>query len=283
MVWSGIGVRRWNQINNRHAKTTSSRGTKRSATLMQIAALRSHFDMKFLKNHIFLDIETVSEKASFSELSEKMQDLWVKKSLFLKNDEGLSAEELYAERAGIYAEFGKVVVISLGFFYNDNDGKLNLRVKSLSSYNEKELLEEFNETMKQKLDEQKIKLCAHNGKEFDFPYLARRMIVNRIRIPSFLQLSGKKPWEVQHIDTLEMWKFGDRKSFTSLELLTTILDIPSPKEDMDGSQVSRVYYEENDLDKIALYCNRDVEATAQLFLRLRDFDILPEDRIHFVN
>lgn len=239
--------------------------------------------MKFLKNLIFLDIETVSEKPDFSALSEKMQELWVKKSIYLKNDEGLSAKELYAERAGIYSEFGKVVVISIGFFYNDTEGNLNLRIKSLYNDDEKALLEEFVQTIYKKLDDQKIMLCAHNGKEFDFPYLARRMVINRIKIPGFLQLSGKKPWEVNHIDTLEMWKFGDRKSFTSLELLTTILDIPSPKEDMDGSMVSSVYYNENNLEKIAAYCNRDVEATAQLFLRLRGLDILAEDQIHFVN
>lgn len=239
--------------------------------------------MKFLKNLIFLDIETVSEKPDFSALSEKMQELWVKKSIYLKNDEGLSAKELYAERAGIYSEFGKVVVISIGFFYNDTEGNLSLRIKSLYNDDEKALLEEFVQTIYKKLDDQKIRLCAHNGKEFDFPYLARRMVINRIKIPGFLQLSGKKPWEVNHIDTLEMWKFGDRKSFTSLELLTTILDIPSPKEDMDGSMVSSVYYNENNLEKIADYCNRDVEATAQLFLRLRGLDILAEDQIHFVN
>ncbi len=239
--------------------------------------------MKFLKDLIFLDIETVSEKLSFSDLSEKMQHLWVKKSIYLKNDDGLSAEELYAERAGIYSEFGKVIVISIGAFYNDKKGKLNLRIKALSNDNEKELLEEFNNTMKEKLDEKKITLCAHNGKEFDFPYLARRMVVNRIGIPGFLKLSGKKPWEINHIDTLELWKFGDRKSFTSLELLTSILDIPSPKEDMDGSMVSKVYYQDNDLEKIASYCNRDVEATAQLYLRLSDMEILSSDNIHFVN
>lgn len=239
--------------------------------------------MKFLKNLIFLDIETVSEKPDFSALTEKMQELWVKKSIYLKNDEGLSAKELYAERAGIYSEFGKVVVISIGFFYNDTEGNLNLRIKSLYNDDEKVLLEEFVQTIYKKLDDQKIRLCAHNGKEFDFPYLARRMVINRIKIPGFLQLSGKKPWEINHIDTLEMWKFGDRKSFTSLELLTTILDIPSPKEDMDGSMVSSVYYNENNLEKIAAYCNRDVEATAQLFLRLRGLDILAEDQIHFVN
>ena len=239
--------------------------------------------MKFLKDLIFLDIETVSEKLSFSDLSEKMQHLWVKKSIYLKNDDGLSAEELYAERAGIYSEFGKVIVISIGAFYNDKKGKLNLRIKALSNDNEKELLEEFNNTMKEKLDEKKITLCAHNGKEFDFPYLARRMVVNRIGIPGFLKLSGKKPWEINHIDTLELWKFGDRKSFTSLELLTSILDIPSPKEDMDGSIVSKVYYQDNYLEKIASYCNRDVEATAQLYLRLSDMEILSSDNIHFVN
>lgn len=239
--------------------------------------------MKFLKNLIFIDIETVSEKPTFSDLSERMQNLWVKKSIYLKNEEEMSAEELYAERAGIYSEFGKVVVISIGAFYTDKEGNLNLRIKALYNDDEKVLLEEFNETINKKLDEQKVKLCAHNGKEFDFPYMARRMVVNRIDIPGFLQLSGKKPWEVGHIDTMELWKFGDRKSFTSLDLLTAILDIPSPKDDMDGSMVSTVYYQENDLEKIAKYCNKDVEATAQLFLRLKGIEILSPDKIHFVN
>jgi len=175
-----------------------------------------------------------------------------------------------------------VVVISIGLFYTDKEGNLNLRIKALYNEDEKVLLEEFIQTINNKLDEQKIKLCAHNGKEFDFPYMARRMVVNRIDIPGFLQLSGKKPWEVGHIDTMELWKFGDRKSFTSLDLLTAILDIPSPKDDMDGSMVSTVYYQEKDLEKIAKYCNKDVEATAQLFLRLKGIEILPPERIHFV-
>ena len=238
--------------------------------------------MKFLKNLIFIDIETVPEKPSFSELSEKMQELWVKKSMYLKNDDALSAEELYADRAGIYSEFGKVVAISIGFFYEDSYQKLNFRVKSLFDSDEKNLLEEFLSTMENKLDEKKIRLCAHNGKEFDFPYLARRMVVNRVKIPYYLQLSGKKPWEINHLDTLEMWKYGDRKSFTSLELLTEILGIPSPKQDIDGSMVAKVYYEDRDVEKIATYCGRDVEATAQLFLRLRGMDLLSEDKIHHI-
>ncbi len=239
--------------------------------------------MKFHRNLIFIDIETVAASASYADLSEKMQQLWDKKARQIKNDEALSPAELYAERAGIYAEFGKVVVISIGFLYIDEEENVNLRVKALYNHDEKALLEELNQTINAKLNEKQVVLCAHNGKEFDFPYLGRRMTVNRVPIPAYLQLSGKKPWEVPHIDTMEMWKFGDRKSFTSLELLTAILDIPSPKNDIDGSMVSHVYYQENDLERIAAYCNRDVEATAQVYLRLQGQQLIAPEHIHFVD
>ncbi len=238
--------------------------------------------MKSLKDLVFLDIETVPAKASFEELSESMQRLWVKKSQWLRNEESLSAEELYSERAGIYSEFGKIVSISIGVFYLDAEEKLNFRVKALYNHNEKELLLEFSKIISEKLNPKTIKLCAHNGKEFDFPYISRRMVINAIRIPFYLQLSGKKPWEIKHIDTMEMWKFGDRKSYTALELLTTILNIPTPKDDIDGSMVAKVYYQDNDLEKIATYCNKDVAATAQVYLRFKNRSILPEENIHFV-
>jgi predicted PolB exonuclease-like 3'-5' exonuclease len=239
--------------------------------------------MKTLKDLVFLDIETVPQKQRFDELSEPMQKLWVKKSIYLKNEAELSAEELYKQRAGIYAEFGKIVCISIGVFYLDNSKKLNFRVKSIYNHDEVLLLKEFCEIIAEKFNSKKLRLCAHNGKEFDFPYICRRMILHNIKIPDYLDLAGKKPWEVKHIDTMELWKFGDRKSYSSLELLTTLFDIPTPKDDMDGSMVAHVYYEENNLEKIALYCNKDVAATAQVYLKFQNKDILNEDHIHFVS
>jgi uncharacterized protein YprB with RNaseH-like and TPR domain len=238
--------------------------------------------MNEFKHLIFIDLETASSKASFDELPEGLQELWIKKSMLLKNEEEKSAQELYFEKAGIYAEFGKVICISIGFIHLDQDQKLNVRIKAITADNEKDLLQSFIEHLS-KMDQTKVQLCAHNGKEFDFPYLSRRMLINGLSLPMYLELSGKKPWEVQHLDTMQMWKFGDWKNYTSLELLTQVFDIPSPKEDIDGSDVNRVYYEQNDLARIAKYCNRDVLATIQVYLKLKGMTCIAEDCIQFVD
>ena len=238
--------------------------------------------MENFQNLIFVDIETASGKPSFGELPEAMQELWIKKASLLKNEEEHSAQELYFERAGIYAEFGKVVCISLGFLFFGENKELKARVKALKSNDEKKLLEDF-KALLSKMDQSKIQLCAHNGKEFDFPYLSRRMLVNGIKLPYYLELSGKKPWEVQHLDTMQMWKFGDWKSYTSLDLLAAIFEIPSPKDDIDGSDVNRVYYEEENLDRIAQYCNRDVFTTIQVFLKMKGLEIVEERNAELID
>ena len=228
-----------------------------------------------LENILFLDIETVPEVATFSDLSPIKQELYALKTQYQRKEE-ISPEDFY-ERAGIWAEFGKIVCISVGYFISVDDMR-SFRVKSLSG-NEKELLEKFKTLLNNHFNEAHHLLCAHNGKEFDFPYIARRMIINHIELPAKLNLFGKKPWEVAHLDTLELWKFGDYKHYTSLKLLTNILGIPSPKEDIDGSDVARVYYEEKDLDKIVKYCERDTVAVAQLLLRFNNLDLLKSDEI----
>jgi DNA polymerase elongation subunit (family B) len=129
----------------------------------------------------------------------------------------------------------------------------------------------------------KTKLCAHNGKEFDFPYLSRRMLVNSITLPSLLHLSGAKKWEVPHLDTMEMWKFGDYKHYTSLDLLLALFNIPSSKSEMDGSKVNGVYYQEKDLKKIATYCVSDVVAIAQLYLKMKNLPLIEERNIALLN
>lgn len=227
-----------------------------------------------LEDILFLDIETVPETQHFSELSETKQSLWDLKSKYQRNE--ISAEEFY-ERAGIWAEFGKIVCISVGYFRLHGDTR---QFRTTSFYGDEiTLLKDFKNLLETHYNHPRQLLCAHNGKEFDFPYIARRMIIHNIPLPNKLNLFGKKPWEVPHLDTLELWKFGDYKNYTSLKLLTHILGIPSPKDDIDGSEVYRVYYEENEIDRIIIYCEKDTIAVAQIFLRLRGDHILTDDEI----
>ncbi|MEM7551682.1 MAG: 3'-5' exonuclease [Bacteroidota bacterium] len=234
-------------------------------------------------NHIlFLDIETVAQRKDFFELDFRLQKQWEKKSKILFKDGSQTIEESYYDRAAIYAEFGKVVTIAVGIVDTSQENA-QLRVKSFAGKDEHTVLLGFQQMLKTKMDESKIRFCAHNGKEFDYPYLARRMMVNGIELPKPLQLSGKKPWQVDHYDTMEMWKFGDIKNFTSLELLATIFDIPSSKEAMDGSEVKDYYYQKDDLESIAKYCCEDVVVTAQLFLRLNNLSLIQSQNIKFIN
>lgn len=228
-----------------------------------------------LENILFLDIETVPEEPQFSDLDETKQTLWDLKSKYQRKEDE-SAEDFY-ERAGIWAEFGKIVCISVGYFKLQGDLR-KFRVTSFFG-DEINILKDFKNLLLTHFSETKHLLCAHNGKEFDFPYIARRMIIHNIELPHKLNLFGKKPWEVPHLDTLELWKFGDYKNYTSLKLLTHILGIPSPKDDIDGSEVCRVFYKENNIDRIVMYCEKDTVAVAQIFLRLRGDEILTENDI----
>ncbi len=232
---------------------------------------------------LFLDIETVSCVGNYQLLPTRIQQLWHKKSLLIKNEEECTPEELFVKKAAIYAEFGKVVAIAVGYIRNDEQNQPQLRLKAFTSDDEKELLLSFKELLEKKFDQDKLSLCAHNGKEFDYPYLCRRMLLNGIPLPSILDISGKKPWEVNHFDTMEMWKFGDKKSYTSLDLLAAIFGIESSKDDIDGSMVNEVYYESKDLNRIGKYCMQDVLVTAQLFLKLNCLPVIPEDQIIFLH
>ncbi|KAB5488745.1 MULTISPECIES: 3'-5' exonuclease [Flagellimonas] len=228
-----------------------------------------------LDHILFLDIETVPQSRLFSDLDETTQILWEQKTQYQRKEE-ISAEDFY-ERAGIWAEFGKIVCISVGYFTFKGDSR-SFRVTSFHG-EEVQILKQFKQLLKDHFSQTKHLLCAHNGKEFDFPYIARRMVINGIHLPYKLDLFGKKPWEVPHLDTLELWKFGDYKHYTSLKLLAHVLGIPSPKEDMDGSMVKDVFYEENGLDRIITYCELDVVTTAQIFLRMRNEELLSDDEI----
>ncbi len=227
---------------------------------------------------LYLDIETVPAYPSYLEMPDRMRHLWDKKAQTINYKEDKKPLEIF-QRAGIYAEFGKIVCISVGYIVK---GSLNLRIKSFYSHDEYKLLNEFCQLLNSHFNSPKHLMCAHNGKEFDFPFIARRMLVNGITLPSLFDIAGKKPWEIRHIDTLELWKFGDYKHFTSLDLLTAIFDIPSPKGDIDGSQVGEVYWKQNDLERIARYCQNDVVAIVQLLNRYRGKSLIKEEDIEFI-
>ncbi len=219
-------------------------------------------------NILFIDIETVPILHAFEELPSRLSALWEKKSQRI-NPSNLTLDELFVEKAGIYAEFGKIVVIGLGYLTKkEEDNGLTLKIKTIANQDEHVLLIEFSNLLKQFSNNNSLKLCAHNGKEFDYPFISRRLLINGIKLPEILNLQGKKPWEVAHLDTMEMWKFGDWKSYTSLELLAASLNVQSSKSDLDGSQVGRTYYETKDLDRIATYCGRDVEVTVKVYQKL---------------
>ncbi len=233
-----------------------------------------------LKSILFIDIETVPIQPKLSDLSENMQQLWIKKSKLLRTDKPEDADpaKLFEERGGIFSEFSKVVCIGIGSLVQQ-ENEWTFRLKSLCENDEKillnnflSILERFNSANKE------MKFCGHNIKEFDLPFLCRRLIINGIPLPPPLQLNNKKPWEIPHLDTLEMWKFGDYKNYTSLALLAEVLNIPSPKNDIDGSMVSRVFWEEKDNERIAKYCMQDVLTTAKVFMHLcghKDIEVNP--------
>ncbi|WP_017257491.1 3'-5' exonuclease [Pedobacter arcticus] len=232
----------------------------------------AHID---LLDVLVLDIETVPAFSSFEELPENMKQLWDLKTAYQRKNEE-SAEEFYP-RAGIWAEFGKIVCISVGMFAN----KQSFRVKSYYGDDEKELLIDFLSLLAKQ--PKHLSLCAHNGKEFDYPYICRRLLINGLQIPSQLELSGKKPWEIHHLDTLELWKFGDYKHYTSLNLLAAVFDIPTPKDDIDGSMVGDVYWNQKDTKRIKNYCEKDVVTTARLLQKFKGLPALTEEQITYAD
>ena len=226
---------------------------------------------------LFLDIETVPQAYQFEQLDEKSKALFETKNRFQISPEK-SIEQIFEERGGILAEFGKIVCISVGMLHEGSQGK-SIRLKSYYHDDEETLLKQFKRLLDDHYNTQYHVLCGHNSKEFDIPYICRRMLINGIALPSILQIAGKKPWEINHIDTMELWKFGDYKSYTSLSLLCHVMNIPTPKDDISGADVARVYYEENDLQRIMVYCEKDVVALIQLFLRLQGEPLVDEFNI----
>ncbi|MDD2563606.1 MAG: 3'-5' exonuclease [Salinivirgaceae bacterium] len=233
-----------------------------------------------LNNILFLDIETVPCVSEYEYLDDRGRYFWDKKALKIAQSDNDTPETLFG-KAGIYAEFGKIVCISCGIIAAD-DSKTVLRIKSFYDDDEKQLLIDFAAMLNKSFNDDSKYLCAHNGKEFDFPYIARRMLINGINVPQILDSAGKKPWDIRHLDTMELWKFGDYKHYTSLDLLTYIFNIPTPKDDIDGSQVGNVYWHDGDLPRIVTYCQKDVVAIVNLYLRFKVEPIIEDINIHYL-
>jgi hypothetical protein len=235
-----------------------------------------------LHNILFLDIETVPQHDGHENVPAEWKTLWdLKASYLIRNKETETPQSIYS-RAGIYAEFGKIICISCGVLQGSGPEK-KLILKSFYGHDEKLLLHQFSEMLNRWCSDGNKCLCAHNGKEFDFPYLCRRLIVNHLPIPEILKLHGRKPWDVPHLDTLELWKFGDYKSYTSLNLLAHTLGVSTPKDDIDGSKVHEVYWKEKNLDRIATYCQKDVVTVAQVFLRMNGEPLIKPGDVEIKN
>jgi uncharacterized protein YprB with RNaseH-like and TPR domain len=234
--------------------------------------------MVTLNNILFLDIETVSQYDSYEKMPPEWKALWdLKAGYLIRNKEEETVETVY-NRAAIYSEFGKIVCITCGIIQGYHPTK-KLVLKSFCGDNEKEVLLQFAEMLKRWAIDANKCLCAHNGKEFDFPFLCRRMIIHNIPMPAILNTRGKKPWEISHLDTMDLWRFGDYKNFTSLNLLATTLGIPTPKDDIDGSMVGDVYWKEKNLERIVCYCQKDVVTVAQVYLRMTGEELIGADCI----
>lgn len=231
-------------------------------------------------NILFLDIETVSQFETYQHMPADWQELWDSKAQFLIRNKELESTHTIYERAGIYAEFGKIVCMSCGCIQGKGEDK-KIILKSFCGHDEQKILTDFAAMLNQWAKDNSKLLCAHNGKEFDYPYICRRMIINNVPIPEILQISGKKPWDIRHLDTMELWKFGDYKNYTSLKLLAKVLGIPSPKDDIDGSMVYSVYWIEKDLQRIVTYCQKDVITLAQVFLRLHCEPFIKPENVEF--
>lgn len=238
-----------------------------------------------LKYTLFLDIETATEYRTFKEVPDVFQKHWKRKAKRLYptweewGEEQLEAS--YKGKGAIFSEYSKVICISVGFLAKDK----KLRLKSFTSDDEKTLLSDFADLLINHYDDpDSYYLCGHNIKEFDIPYICRRMVKHGVFMPNMLDIAGKKPWQTEHlVDTMDLWKFGDYKHYTSLELLAAMLGIESPKDDISGDMVGEVYWEDNDLERIKVYCQKDVATVANILLKYADMAPLSEDDLIFLD
>lgn len=238
--------------------------------------------IKHLRNILFIDIETVSQESHLDLLDKRLKKLWLKKASYLQNTDNLSDEDFYLKRASIYAEFGKIICIGIGGIFFDDNQEPTLRIKMIRGETEKDILEQFKTIIEKHKAGANLMLCAHNGKEFDFPYICRRMLVNGISLPRILQVSGRKPWEINHLDTLDLWKFGDYKHYTPLDLLACIFNLPECKAETSGEQINHIYYVEKNTSRIEEYCAEDVKVLTQLYMKMNSWALIDETRIEVI-
>ena len=241
-----------------------------------------------LENLLLIDIETVSEHPVFNGMNEEWQSLW-KEKVQRSLPEDVSAAEFYPQRAGVMAEFAKVICISIGYFRKDGNTQ-QLRLKSFYGDDEKILLQDFTAALhKMDSNNNKWNFTGHNIKEFDIPFICRRLLINGLPVPPFLDFQNMKPWETNMVDTFQYWRFGDYKHYTSLKLLAAALKVPSSKDDIDGSMVGDVYWsqtpgeKEKNLDRIVTYCQKDVVTTGNIILRFKNMPLLNESQIVIVS
>lgn len=231
-----------------------------------------------ISNLLLLDIETVPQVQKFSDLNETWQQLWIDKTS--KQLLEHTPEETWKMRGGIMAEFGKIICISTGYFYEDENRNQCFKIKSISGDNETQVLQEFTELCNKFHKHNKNFIFGgHNIREFDIPYICRRILINNLPLPEYLWLHDRKPWETKMFDTLSWWKFGDNKNYTSLHLLANVLNIPTSKSDIDGSMVQDVYYDNKDLQRIVEYCQRDVVVVANIILKFQHLALLKDENV----
>jgi len=231
---------------------------------------------------LMIDIETVPQCPAYAHLPESWKSLWFDK-ISKTVPENISPEDSYLQRAGILAEFGKIICISSGYFAQNENKVLTLRLKSIYGHDEKKVLEAFIElTDKLHKHNKNFEFAGHNIREFDIPYICRIMLINNLKLPSYLNFHAAKPWEVKMVDTMQWWKFGDYKNYISLHLLANTLKVPTSKGDMDGSKVRDVFYDEKNLERISTYCEKDVIVVANIILRFKNMPLLSEENIQII-
>jgi len=233
-----------------------------------------------INNVLFLDIETVPCSPNFEDLDISFQNLWAEKTAWQRKEE-YTPDVFYKLKAGVMAEFAKIICISVGYLFK-NKGENHFRIKSFYGDDEKQIITDFNELLNTQFNKKQHQLCAHNGKEFGFPFLARRALINELKLPSLLDIAGKKPWEVNHLDTMELWKFGDYKNYTSIKLLASLFNIPTPNDDVDSSQVAGIYWNDKNLERIKKHCQKDTLTVAQLLLKFKGEVLISKNNIEFV-
>lgn len=242
----------------------------------------------------FVDTETIPGYKDFNDMPEELARMYERKfgHELANNDPDKfdNFEDHYRARAALYPEFGKIVCLVIGvIFVDDKDKQEKLKLKTLCGRHEDKLLAEAAPII-DKFDS----LVGHNSKEFDFPYLCKRFYVHGIQLPQILNIAGKKPWEVSLIDTMELWRFGSFKGSTSLELFAHCLGLPSPKQDMTGADVAKVYYEMFDhmkdgelpfeaesaaIQKIGKYCQGDVVTLANCYRKLKYQSVIASENV----